>query len=140
MNGVELISVLVCEDVLANPSGRLTLYNLFHDLTADSFPATLPRLHVVTTWYNPQEDGSQALIRVVILAPDETLVGDATATVSVGPDACYHTQVSRFRDLVLPGPGTYRVQVARESRIVSDLPLVVLGPGPGGAQAETRGD
>ncbi len=127
-DGPEPVSVVVCEDVLANPSGRLTLYNLFRDLTADGFPATLPRLHVVTTWYNPQKDDGRALIRVAILAPDGSLVGDATATISVALGA-YHTQVSRFRDLVLPEPGTYRVQVAQESRIVSDLPLTVIGTG-----------
>lgn len=123
-DGLKLVSVAVCEDMLANPSGRLTLYNLFHDLTADDFPALLPRLHLVTTWYNPAQESAQALVRVLILSPDESLAADAAVTVRVAAGT-YHTQVTRFRDLVLPVTGTYRVQVLQQSELLADLPLVV---------------
>jgi hypothetical protein len=125
---MKLVSTIVCEDVLANPAGRLTLYNLFQDLEATSFPASLPRLHVVSTWHNPGESSAQALVRVVVLAPDESLVGDAVATVSAAAGA-YHTHISRFRELVLPSPGTYRVQIVHADQVVSDLPLAVIEPG-----------
>lgn len=125
MNGEpNLIAVMICEDVLMNPSGRLSLYNVFQDLTADRFPAAFPRLHVVTTWHNPSPEQVQAVIQVGIVAPDGTPVGNAAATITVAPGA-YHTQISRFRDLVLPTPGDYRIQVQRGSRQMCDLPLVV---------------
>ena len=128
MNGEpDLIAVVVCEDVLANPSGRLTLYNLFQDLTADLFPAVFPRLHVVTTWYNPMPEPARAVIQAGIVAPDGTAIGNAAATITVAPNA-YHTQISRFQGLIFPVPGDYRVQVQRGSRQVCDLPLVVVAP------------
>jgi hypothetical protein len=125
-NGLALASVLLCEDVLMNPAGRLTLYNTYLDLGAADFPAVVVRLHVVTTWYNPGDALAEFVVQVAIITPgdEETLVGDAAVTVQVAPGA-YHTQVSRFRDLVLPFPGAYRVQVRTGTEVVSDLPLIV---------------
>lgn len=122
---MNLVSTVVCEDVLANPAGRLTLYNTFRDLEADAFPARLTRFHVVTTWYNPEAVAAAGVVRVAITAAGELLIGDAVAEVGVPPGG-YHTQVSRFRDLLLPGPGPYRVQVQVGARVLSDLPLWVV--------------
>ena len=130
-NSLTLASILLCEDVLANPSGRLTLYNVFRDLEAATFPASIVRAHVVTTWYNSGDTPAKFIVRVAIITPGEgeTLVGDAAVTVQVAPGA-YYTLVSRFRDLLLPLPGAYRVQVQVETEVVSDLPLIlVAAPG-----------
>lgn len=138
MTGISLVATIICEDVLANPSGRLTLYNVFHDLTADRFPALFPRLHVVTSWYAQyaQEREQTEVIQVAVVAPDGTVIGGAAATIVVNPGA-YHTQISRFQGLVLPVPGEYRVQVQQGSRLVGNLPLVVVGPeGPGGKEEQ----
>lgn len=120
----DLIAVVICEDVLVNPSGRLTLYNIFQDLATDRFPAALPRLHVTTTWYNSLPEQVQTVVQVGIVAPDGTLVGNAAVTITVAPGA-YHTQISRFRDLVFPIPGNYQIQVQRGSRQMCNLPLMV---------------
>ena len=127
---LQLVSSVICDDVLLNAANRLSLYAVFRDLWADGFPARVVRLHVVTTWYNGDDVPGELIERVTIATPDgETLVGESVTTVSVDAEA-YHTQVSRFRDLTFPHPGAYRVQVQAGPRRRVDLPLVVVGPDP----------
>ncbi|MGC8946368.1 MAG: DUF6941 family protein [Anaerolineae bacterium] len=120
----KLIAAIVCEDVLANPSGRLTLHNIFQDLTASGFPAAIERLHVVTVWHNPNEQEEHTVLQVAIVSADGTPIGIAAVSFTIAPGA-YHTQISRFQGLVLPGPGKYQVQVQRGSQMVCDLSLMV---------------
>ena len=40
----------------------------------------------------------------------------------------YHTQISRFRGLVFPAPGTYHVQVQAGTEVVADIPLFLMAP------------
>jgi hypothetical protein len=125
---VRLISTVVCDDVLMNPADRVTLYSVFRELWADAYPAAVVRLHVVNTWLNSDAADRGIVERVTILAPDnETLVAEAAGTLTVGTRG-YHTQVNRFRDLIFPEPGTYRVQVQRDAELVADLPLILAGP------------
>ena len=125
--GLHLTSVVVCDDVLANGSGRLALYAVFRDLYADRFPAEVVRLHVVTTWLNQGPLDETVVERVAVLGPDEALIGDGAASFTVRAGR-YHTQVSRFRDLVFPAPGAYRVAVQRGAEVAADLPLFLIAP------------
>jgi hypothetical protein len=122
----DLISLLVCEDVLLNPAGRLTLYNVFRDVTADRFPAFAPRFHVVSTWFNPGESPMDAVAQVSVVGPDGAVVGDAVSSMTIQPGA-YYSWVARFRGLVFPEPGTYRVQVQCAGRQMSELLIIVKG-------------
>ena len=125
--GLNLVSVVICDDVLVNVADRITLYSVFRDLYADGYPAQVVRLHVVTTWLNETSGAQQAVERVVILSPDGELVADVAAQFTLRPDT-YHTQISRFRNLIFPVPGLYRVQVQRETEVVADLPLFLMAP------------
>ena len=125
MEGLQLVSVVVCDDVLVNVAGRVTLYSIFRDLFADAYPAGVVRLHVVTTWLNSAHADREVEVveRVAILSPDGVeLVADAAATFTIAA-GMYHSQISRFRDIVFPEPGTYRVQVQAGPEVVADLPL-----------------
>jgi hypothetical protein len=137
MNNVRLVSTVVCDDVLVNAADRTTLYGIFRDMWASGYPAEVVRLHVVTTWFNPTQAAREVTERVAILAPDGELVADAAITFTVGP-GWYHSQVSRFRDLVAVAPGQYRVQVQAGTELVEDLPLLMTGPASdeGGAVQE----
>lgn len=121
---MELVSTLICEDVLGNPAGRLSLYNVFGDLTADRFPASVRRLHVVTTWYSPSQ--TRSVIQVSIVSPGGEVIGTAISPATVASG--YYTQISRFQDLIFPEPGEYRIQVQRDDRVICDWPLTVSGP------------
>lgn len=136
-SNVRLVSTVVCDDVLVNAADRMTMYSVFRDMGASGYPAEVVRLHIVTTWYNPTQMEREVIERVAILAPDGELVADAAVSFTVGP-GWYHTQVSRFRDLVALVPGRYRVQVQAGTELVQDLPLLMTGPAPdeGGAVQE----
>ena len=124
---LRLVSTTICDDVLQNPAGRLTLHAIFRDLHADAYPAEVVRLHAVTTWFNGAQAAREVIERVAITAPDGELVADAATTFSVQAGA-YHSQISRFRWLVLPTPGVYRVQVVAGAEVVADLPLLAAAP------------
>ena len=126
-SGTHLTSVVVCDDVLTNGAGRLALYAVFRDLYADRFPAEVVRLHVVTTWLDQNDFDETVVERVAILGSGEELIGDGAATFTVRA-GLYHTQVSRFQDLVFPAPGAYRVVVQRGAEVVADLPLFLVAP------------
>lgn len=127
--GLRLVAVVICDDVLTNAAGRVTLYSVFHDLYADTYPAEVVRLHVVTTWLNTGTTPETVTARVAVLSPDgQELVGDAAFTFTVGPCA-YHTQISRFRSLVFPAAGIYRVQVQMGTEVVADLSLALVAAG-----------
>ena len=127
MEGLRLISTVICDDVLRNPGGWLSLYTLFREVYADAYPTTLVRMHVVATWLNESAQTRQVVQRVAILSPQGELVADQAAGLDVGPGA-YHTQITRFLDTVFVVPGTYRVQVQAGTDIVADLPLFSMPP------------
>ncbi len=125
---LRLVSVVICDDVLTNAAGRLTLYSVFRDLWADAYPAEVVRLHVVTTWLNTGAAPCTATARTALLSPDgQELIADTAFTVAVGPGA-YHTQIGRFRNLVFAAPGVYRVQVQAGTEVLADLPLLLVAP------------
>jgi hypothetical protein len=124
---LKLISTVICDDVLRNPGGWLSLYSLFREVYADAYPTTLVRMHVVTTWLSESAQTHQVIQRVAILSPQGELVADQAATVDVGPGA-YHTQITRFLDTVFLAAGTYRVQVQAGTDVVADLPLFLMTP------------
>jgi hypothetical protein len=134
MEGLRLVSTIICDDVLRNPGGWLSLYTLFREVYADAYPTTLVRMHVVATWLNESAQAASVIQRVAVLSPDGELVADQAATIDVGPGA-YHTQITRFLDTVFVVPGTYRVQVQAGTEIVADLPLFLMMP-PGEAAKE----
>jgi hypothetical protein len=127
MESLRLISAIICDDVLRNPGGWLSLYTLFREVYADVYPTTLVRMHVVTTWLNESAQTRQVVQRVAVLSPQGELVADQAATIGVGPGA-YHTQITRFLDTIFAVPGTYRVQVQTGTEIVADLPLFSMPP------------
>jgi hypothetical protein len=134
MEGLRLVSTVICDDVLRNPGGWLSLYSLFREVYADAYPTMLVRMHVVVTWLNESAQAASVIQRVAVLSPEGELVADQAATIDVGPGA-YHTQITRFLDTVFVTPGTYRVQVQAGTDIVADLPLFLMMP-PGEAAKE----
>ena len=140
----KLVATYVAEDALSNLTGRLTLYNLFGERYAATWPAVAGRMVVATTWLREAEERQHAQ-RVLILAPDGDLVAEAATSFAVGGGRPIHTQVVRFDRVVLPAPGTYRVQVWLDRTPVADLPLVAVDTGeqeqanaPGERLAEVR--
>ena len=118
-----LLSTLVCEDLLTNPDGALSLYRaVFKRQTSSLFPAQLRCLYVVTIWIGEGRIDQ----RVLILSPDKTdVLYDCFGKIELAGDQ----QVSfanRFQWIVWPAPGTYWVRVLNGTQPVSDdVPLII---------------
>ena len=123
---MKLTDVVLAENALADPWGRLSLYNLITaGLTVPSFPAVLRRLAVVVRWESPMPFRQ----RVALFAPDGTLLADADADVPAGP----YLQLALFTDVALPVAGQYRLVVYAGGEEVRTMHLNV-------SQANTGGD
>ena len=138
IEGPQLTSALVCADVLTNPGGRLSLYNLLLDVSADRFPTVLPYLVAVAVWMHEAPQMQFCTTRVVLLSPDgREPLAEGTGRFSLGGEVVRHISVHRFRNVVLPEPGTYRLQFVLGGQVQRDIPLVAAerqedGPSEGG--------
>ena len=63
---LKLLSTVVCDDVLRNPSDWLSLYSLFREVHADVYPTTLVRMHVVATWLYKSARVESVIQRVAV--------------------------------------------------------------------------
>jgi len=121
----QLTSALLCADVLTNPGGRLSLYNLPLDVSADRFPTVLPYLVAVAVWMHEAPQMRLRTARVVLLSPDGSEpLAEGTDRFSLGGELVRHVSVHRFRHVLLPEPGTYRLQFVLGGEVLRDIPLV----------------
>ena len=115
---MNLTDVMLAENALADPWGRLSLYNLITaGLTVPSVPAVLRRLAVVTRWESPMPFRQ----RVALFAPDGTLLADADAEVPAGP----YLQLALFADVPLPVAGEYRLVIYAGGEEARTVPITV---------------
>jgi len=123
----QLVSALLCADVLTNPGGRLSIYNILLDVSAERFPTVLPYLVAVGIWMHEAPDMRFCATRVVIVNPGgDVALADSTDSFSLGGAVVRHISVHRFRGVLLPEPGTYRLQFLLGAEVVQDIPLVAV--------------
>ena len=134
MTAPQLTSALVCADVLTNPGGRLSIYNLLLDVSADRFPTVLPYLVAVSIWMHEAPQMRLWTTRVVLLSPDgREPLAEGTDRFSLGGEVVRHISVHRFRNVMLPEPGTYRLQFVLGDQVLRDIPLVAAERGDEGS-------
>lgn len=119
-----LISTMVCEDVLSDAEGNLTIYRVFRRVTGGRFPAMMRRLDVVTAWLGEGEVQQ----RVMILSPDKTeALYDCAGQIVLNGEQQVPF-VNRFQWLVWPAPGVYWLRVlSGQHPMIDDLPIRVEG-------------
>ena len=119
-----LISTVVCEDVLSDAEGNLTIYRVFRRVIAGRFPAVMRRLYVVTTWLG---EGT-AQQRTLILSPDKAeALYDCAGQVNLMGDQQVPF-VNRFQWLAWPAPGVYWLRVLNgQQPLLADIPIRVGG-------------
>ena len=133
MTGPQLASALMCADVLTNPGGRLSLYNLLLDVSADRFPTVVPYLVAVGVWMHEAPQMHLWTSRVVLLGPhQDSPLAEGTDRFSLGGEVVRHVSVHRFRGVILAEPGTYRVQFVLGGEVMRDIPLVAVEIADGG--------
>ena len=127
MRSPQLVAAFLCADVLTNPGGRLSAYNLLLDISADRYPTVLPYLVAVGVWMHEAPEVRLCTTRVVVLSPDRAVsLAEAADRFSLGGEVVRHVSVHRFRHMLLPEVGVYRVQFLLGTEIVQDIPLVAV--------------
>jgi len=127
MRSPQLVAAFLCADVLTNPGGRLSAYNILLDVSADRYPTMLPYLVAVGVWMHEAPEVRLCTTRVVVLSPDRTVsLAEAADRFSLGGEVVRHVSVHRFRNVLLPEAGVYRVQFLLGTEIVQDIPLVAV--------------
>jgi len=110
--------VVLAENVLADPEGRLSFYSLVLDrLAAPAFPGRLRRLAALVRWESP----APFRARAALFGPDGTPLAEAGGEIPAGPFAW----VALFRDVPLPGPGLYRLVIYAGADPVREIPIHV---------------
>lgn len=110
--------VVLAENILADPEGRLSFYSLVMDgLRVPAFPARLRRLAAMVVFESPLPFRARA----AIFAPDGTLLADAGGEIPAGT----FRWIALFRDVPLPVPGRYRLAVYAGGEMVREIDLSV---------------
>ncbi len=113
-----LTDLILAENILSDPNGRLTLYHLITGgVQALALPGLLRRLAVATRWESPLA----LRCRVALYAPDGTLLADADAQIPAGP----FWQLTLFNDVPLPVEGDYKLTVFAGSDMEREIALAV---------------
>jgi hypothetical protein len=115
---------VLCDDVRREDNGKLILIGLFERVGGTSYPMTYPALHVVNRWGNGQGDYQQ---RVRIVSVENiTIVETQDSPVQLPDTMSNVTAVSLFRNIVLPKPGKYWVEVLLNGDLKQRYPLVAM--------------
>ncbi|MDW8029266.1 MAG: hypothetical protein RMK94_12840 [Armatimonadota bacterium] len=110
--------VVLAENVLADPEGRLTFYSVIADgIRAPAFPGRLRRLAAMVRFQSPVPFRARA----ALYAPDGTPLADATGEIPGGD----FRWIALFRDVPLPVPGRYRLVIYAGGTAVREVELSV---------------
>lgn len=110
--------VVLSENVLADPEGRLTFYNLIPDgIRAPAFPGRLRRMAMMVRWNSP----IPLRARAAFYAPDGTPLADAAGEIPVGD----FRWIALFRDVPLPVPGRYRLVIYAGAEPVREIEIAI---------------
>lgn len=117
---------IICEHAFVDGGGRLSTIQAFDTITANKFPATHPKLTVVTN-YSPEKDDSAKEInqQIEIVNPDGKKI--ATLTQPILPPGGQNIQlISYFLNTSLEKAGVYKVKIIFDKEIKKELPLRVI--------------
>lgn len=110
--------VVLAENVLADPEGRLTFYNLIASgIRVPAFPGRLRRMAAMIRWNSTVPFRARA----ALYAPDGTPLADAAGEIPAGD----FRWIALFREVPLPVPGRYRLVIYAGAETVRDVEILV---------------
>ena len=115
---------VLCDDVRREDNGKLILIGLFEMVGGPQYPMTYPSLHVVNRWCNGEGDYRQK-VRLVS-GENITIVETQESPVQLRDVMGNVTAVSIFRNIVLPKPGKYWVEVLLNGDLKQRYPLIAM--------------
>jgi hypothetical protein len=121
---------VLCDDVRREDNGKLMLIGLFELVAGAQYPMSYPGMAVVNRWCNGQGEYLQKVRLVdqantVIIETQESPVQLADMRVTV-------TSVSLMRNIPIPRPGRYWVEVLLNGDLKTRYSLMALLIGPDG--------
>lgn len=119
-----LKSFLYCDSIVPAPDGKLSLYGMFSDLYAKSFPITYPRFSVLSTWSGGVGFHVQ---RIKVVNPANTMVLHQSPELYFTleeQEQTVHVQTD-VNQMVFTEPGAYKFQIFLGGRLVQEMLLPV---------------
>lgn len=121
---------VLCDDVRREDNGKLMLIGLFELVAGAQYPMSYPGMAVVNRWCNGQGEYQQ---RVRIVDSANAVVVETQASPVALPDMrATVTSVSLMRNIPIPRPGRYFVEVLLDADLKTRYALMALQLGPDG--------
>ncbi len=121
---------VLCDDVRREDNGKLMLIGLFEVVAGVQYPMSYPGLAVVNRWCNGLGEYQQK-VRLVDSA-NAVVVETAPAPVQLPDMRATVTSVSLMRNIPIPRPGRYWVEVLLDGDLKTRYALMALQLGPDG--------
>ncbi len=113
---MDLQFVFFCDDAVEDPTGKLDVKGIFHDLLAPGFPAVQERMVLVLVLEWGRKDQGRYSFKAELVGPDSSVVmtvdghSDVEARPSDKPQARTRL-VMPLEKVVFPKPGRYYLRV-----------------------------
>lgn len=121
---------VLCDDVRREDNGKLMLIGLFEMVAGAQYPMQYPGMAVVNRWTNGLGEYQQK-VRVVDSA--NAVVVETLPSPVVLPDMRANvTAVSLMRNIPIPRPGRYWIEVLLDGDLKTRYALMALQLGPDG--------
>jgi hypothetical protein len=123
---------LLCETVVRDTAGRLTLVNVFDALNIPQFPATPAKFALIFRVYPKASDikDGKLQFKMEIVGPSGKVAASISGSGDVDADTVKnHRSVVAAADLAaqvpIEGPGRYKVVLSINDEVLKEIPLEV---------------
>ena len=115
---------IICDDARQEMGGKISLMGLFENIYATSFPATHPRLAIMSEW---SEGKGEFEIKLQILSPDrKTVLRETVSKLSLNTVSVRHRDISLHLNIDFQSPGTYWIENFLDGERMNSIPLNVV--------------
>mgnify|MGYP001560239814 CR=1 FL=1 len=114
MANIELKNVFVCENALVSLDGKLSLINIFTEITSKGFPAINPKFTILTSIMGTVGPHTEI---IEIISPDGSSIAKVEGPADInGPGG--NNFLANFINVAFPAEGKYWIKIS-----VDDNPL-----------------
>lgn len=115
---------IIADNAFTDTAGRLSIVQTFSEIKGSKFPATHPRLAVVTNFTTEEiEEGENILHQVRILSPTDQLISEVKIDKpATGSELQF---ISYFIGLIFPKAGKHKIKILLNGKMYKELYLEV---------------
>ena len=120
----EGLAVIICDNIITDPStNKKTLFGLFNNIIAPSFPVNLQKICIFVTIYNG--NGKYNANFKIIHSDDSEAIYEAKGPVKFEDPNHVVEMGFIIEDLVFPKPGIYSIEFYCDEELISDRRFTV---------------